>query len=232
MKKVLVVEDDADLSLITALNLIKQGYQVDQAYTCKQAQQLLGQNTYDVILLDVVLPDMQGTQLCAVIRSECECPIIFMSCLSDSEVIITALKNGGDDYMIKPIDYDVLSVRIDAIMRRMQRAEPEPQPEVEKDEAVRYFRSFRVDTRYRRVIRGEEEVDLSSIEYALLAYMMDNPDVLLLYHDLYQQVWGNDSLGDTRTVMVHISNLRKKLDPDRKGIIATVRGAGYIFTDV
>lgn len=230
MKRVLVVEDDADLSLITALNLIKQGYQVDQAYTCSQARQLLGANTYDVILLDVVLPDMQSTQLCAAIRSECDCPIIFMSCLSDSEVIITALKNGGDDYMIKPIDYDVLSVRIDAIMRRMQR--PEPDIQTEKDASIREFRSFRVDTHYRRVIRGEEEVDLSSIEYSLLAYMMDNPDALLLYQDLYRQVWGNDSLGDTRTVMVHISNLRKKLDPDRKGIIATVRGAGYIFTDV
>ena len=230
MKRVLVVEDDADLSLITALNLVKQGYQVDQAYTCKQARQLLGENIYDVILLDVVLPDMQGTQLCAAIRSECDCPIIFMSCLSDSEVIITALKNGGDDYMIKPIDYDVLSVRIDAIMRRMQRAEL--RPEQEKDDAVRHFSSFDVDTRYRRVIRAGQEVDLSSIEYSLLAYMMDNPDVLLLYHDLYKQVWGNDSLGDTRTVMVHISNLRKKLDPDHRGIIATVRGAGYIFADV
>ena len=132
--------------------------------------------------------------------------------------------------MVKPIDYDVLNVRIDAIMRRMQKPEPEVQ-EI-KEDGVRRFRSFRVDTRYRRVIRGEEEVDLSSIEYSLLAYMMDHPDVLLLYQDLYKQVWGNDSLGDTRTVMVHISNLRKKLDPDRKGIIGTVRGAGYIFSDV
>lgn len=222
-----MVEDDADLSVITTFNLVKQGYQVDQAYTCKQAQQLLGKNKYDVILLDVALPDMQGTELCAAIRSDCDCPIIFMSCLSDSDVIITALKNGGDDYMVKPIDYDVLNVRIDAILRRMQKPEQEVQ-----EEGVRGFRSFRVDTRCRRVIRGEEEVDLSAIEYSLLAYMMDHPDVLLLYQDLYKQVWGNDSLGDTRTVMVHISNLRKKLDPDRRGIISTVRGAGYIFSDV
>ena len=231
MKRVLVVEDDADLALITALNLVKRGYQVDQAYTCKQAQQMLRENTYEVILLDVALPDMQGTELCAAIRSECTAPIIFMSCLSDSDVIITALNNGGDDYMVKPVDYDVLAVRIEAIMRRVQRPELSEEQE-EKQETLRQFRSFRVDTAHRRVIRGEEEVDLSAIEYSLLAYMMDHPDVLLLYQDLYKQVWGNDSLGDTRTVMVHISNLRKKLDPDRVGIIATVRGAGYIFSDV
>ena len=231
MKRVLVVEDDADLALITALNLIKRGYQVDQAYTCKQARQLLSENTYQVILLDVALPDMQGTELCSVIRAESSAPIIFMSCLSDSDVIITALNNGGDDYMIKPVDYDVLAVRIEAIMRRVRPAESSELRE-EKVETVRQFRSFRVDTIHRRVIRGEEEVDLSAIEYSLLAYMMDHPDVLLLYQDLYKQVWGNDSLGDTRTVMVHISNLRKKLDPDKVGIIATVRGAGYIFSDI
>ena len=231
MKRVLVVEDDADLALITALNLIKRGYQVDQAYTCKQARQLLSENTYQVILLDVALPDMQGTELCSVIRAESSAPIIFMSCLSDSDVIITALNNGGDDYMIKPVDYDVLAVRIEAIMRRVRPAESSELRE-EIVETVRQFRSFRVDTIHRRVIRGEEEVDLSAIEYSLLAYMMDHPDVLLLYQDLYKQVWGNDSLGDTRTVMVHISNLRKKLDPDKVGIIATVRGAGYIFSDI
>ena len=229
MKRVLVVEDDIDLSLITMLNLIKEGYLVDQAYTCAKAQELLEQNQYDVILLDVALPDMQGTELCTAIRSRCGCPIIFMSCLSDSDVIVTALKNGGDDYMVKPIDYSVLMVRIEAIMRRMGQEEPAV---VEEDSSVRRFHSFSVDTHYRRVLRGEEEVDLSSIEYSLLAYMMEHPDELLLYQDIYKQVWQNDSLGDIRTVMVHISNLRKKLDPEHRGIIATVRGAGYIFSDV
>ena len=229
MRKVLVVEDDLDLSFIAEQNLIREGYLVDQAYTCSQAMELLAKKEYDIILLDVILPDMQGTELCTRIRTQSSCPIIFMSCLSDSEVIITALKNGGDDYMVKPIDYDVLMVRIDAVMRRMQGRE---QPAVREDNPVRKFKSFSLDTHHHRILRDGEEVDLSSIEYALLTYMIENPDVLLLYQDLYRQVWGNDSLGDTRTVMVHISNLRKKLDPDHRGIIATVRGAGYIFADV
>lgn len=228
MKRVLVVEDDIDLSFITMQNLIKAGYLVDQAYTCNKAQELLGEKEYDVILLDVALPDMQGTELCMAIRSRSNCPIIFMSCLSDSEVIITALKNGGDDYMVKPIDYSVLMARIDTIMRRVQRENTAE----EECESLRRFRSFCVDHHHRRVLRGDEEVDLSAIEYSLLAYMTEHPKVLLLYQDIYKQVWQNDSLGDIRTVMVHISNLRKKLDPDQKGIITTVRGAGYIFSDV
>lgn len=228
MKRILVVEDDIDLSFITMQNLIKAGYLVDQAYTCSKAQELLGEKEYDVILLDVALPDMQGTELCMAIRSRSNCPIIFMSCLSDSEVIITALKNGGDDYMVKPIDYSVLMARIDTIMRRMQRENTAE----EERESLRRFRSFCVDHHHRRVLRGDEEVDLSAIEYSLLAYMTEHPKVLLLYQDIYKQVWQNDSLGDIRTVMVHISNLRKKLDPDQKGIITTVRGAGYIFSDV
>ena len=228
MRRVLVVEDDIDLSFITMQNLIREGYLVDQAYTCGEAQELLEKNAYDVILLDVALPDMQGTELCMAIRSRSNCPIIFMSCLSDSEVIITALKNGGDDYMVKPIDYSVLMARIDTIMRRVQRENTAE----EECESLRRFRSFCVDHHHRRVLRGDEEVDLSAIEYSLLAYMTEHPKVLLLYQDIYKQVWQNDSLGDIRTVMVHISNLRKKLDPDQKGIITTVRGAGYIFSDV
>ncbi|MCI9482331.1 MAG: winged helix-turn-helix transcriptional regulator, partial [Oscillibacter sp.] len=85
---------------------------------------------------------------------------------------------------------------------------------------------------HRRILRDGQEVDLSSIEFALLQYMTSHPDTLLLYQDLYQNVWATDSLGDFRTVMVHISNLRKKIDPNRRGIIETVRGAGYIFSDV
>ncbi len=82
------------------------------------------------------------------------------------------------------------------------------------------------------MLLGGSEADLSSIEFNLLLYMAEHPDTLLLYDDLYSQVWSNDSLGDVRTVMVHISNLRKKIDPEKIGIIETVRGAGYIFSDI
>ena len=125
--------------------------------------------------------------------------------------------------MVKPVRYPELLARADAVIRRSGKVPDEP---------LRTFKSFTMDTLHRRILRDGAEVDLSSIEYALLEYMTEHPDTLLLYQDLYQKIWSSDSLGDFRTVMVHISNLRKKLDPDHLGIISTVRGAGYIFSDI
>ena len=225
MYRILLVEDDQDLSAITFLNLTHAGHQVDTAYTCAEAEKHLLQTEYDLILLDIMLPDRSGDELCRSIRRECDCPIIFMSCLEDSDTIVGALRSGGDDYMVKPVRYPELLARADAIIRRSQNQK-------KKESPIREFRSFTMDTLHRRILHDGEEVDLSSIEYALLLHMVDHPDTLLLYQELYEQVWSSDSLGDTRTVMVHISNLRKKLDPEHRGIISTVRGAGYIFSDI
>ena len=226
MYHILLVEDDQDLSTIAHANLTYAGHQVDDAFTCAQAEELLSQNEYDLILLDIMLPDRSGDELCRTIRKDCDCPIIFMSCLEDSETIVGALRSGGDDYMVKPVRYPELLARVDAVIRRSGQRQETPQ------NSVRAFQSFFVDTSHRCILREGERIDLSSIEYGLLRYMMDHPDTLLLYQDLYQNVWETDSLGDFRTVMVHISNLRKKLDPNHRGIIETVRGAGYIFSDV
>ena len=226
MSHILLVEDDQDLSIITHANLTYAGHKVDDAFTCAQAEELLSQNEYDLILLDIMLPDRSGDDLCRSIRQDCDCPIIFMSCLEDSETIVDALRSGGDDYMVKPVRYPELLARVDAVIRRSGQKKEMPQ------DSARMFKSISVDTSHRCILREGERVDLSSIEYGLLRYMIDHPDTLLLYQDLYQHVWETDSLGDFRTVMVHISNLRKKLDPDHRGIIETVRGAGYIFSDV
>ncbi len=225
MKRVLLVEDDADLSIISAVSLKRMGCIVDQAYTCEQALKFLEQNDYEFILLDETLPDMNGSDLCAIIRPRCHCPIIFTSCLSDGDSIINALKSGGDDYMVKPINYPELLARVDAVIRRGKANRELKQP-------IKRFKSFDLDTIHHCIIRDGEEISLSTIEYTLLCYFIEHAGALLLYQELYQNVWGNDSLGDVRTIMVHVSNLRKKLDPDRIGMITTVRGAGYIFSDV
>ncbi len=229
MYDILLVEDDHDLSAITHAALTHAGHRVDDAFTCAQAEELLGQNEYDLILLDVMLPDRSGNELCRSIREDCDCPIIFMSCLEGSAVIVDALQSGGDDYMVKPVRFPELLARVETVIRRTNRhrgnkKEAEPQ--------LRKFRSFSLDLPHRRILRGDREEDLSTIEFALLCYMIDHPDTLLLYQSLYENVWASDSLGDFRTIMVHISNLRKKLDPERRGIIETVRGAGYIFSDI
>lgn len=220
---ILLVEDDQDLSAITRANLVRAGHHVDAAFTCAQAYKLLDKNTYDILLLDVMLPDGRGDQFCHRIQQDHSYPIIFLSCLENSDTIVGALRSGGDDYMVKPVRYPELLARIDAVVRRGQNRQPGH---------MRSFRSFQLDIPHHRIIRDGQGTDLSSIEFDLLRYMMDRPGTLLLYQDLYQNVWDADSLGDVRTVMVHISNLRKKVDPDHKGIITTVRRAGYIFADV
>ncbi|MBQ3496690.1 MAG: response regulator transcription factor [Oscillospiraceae bacterium] len=223
MYHILLVEDDHDLSDITLLHLTHAGHSVDTAFTCGEAEELLASTEYDLILLDIMLPDRSGDELCRTIRKGCDCPIIFMSCLEDGDTIVGALKSGGDDYMVKPVRYPELLARADAVIRRSKKTQVSP---------LRTFRSFTMDTLHRSIVRDGEEMDLSSIEYALLQYMTEHPDTLLLYQDLYENVWSSDSLGDFRTVMVHISNLRKKIDPDHRGVIQTIRGAGYIFSDI
>lgn len=225
MYRALIVEDDEDLSTITKTHLVRGGYEVDEAGTCTLALERLANNQYDLIILDEILPDMRGDELCREIRGSSTCPIIFMSCLDDKNTVITALKSGGDDYMVKPVDYEELLARAEAIVRRGgQRVSAQPN--------VIQLRQFSVDTIHHVVLREGERLDLSTIEYNILSYMMAHPNTLLLYNEIYQNVWDKDSLGDVRTVMVHISNLRKKIDPNRVGVIETVRGAGYIFSDV
>ena len=230
MYRILLVEDDRDLSAITNTNLTLAGHRVDNAFTCSQAEELLAQNEYDIVLLDIMLPDRSGNELCDTIRQECDCPIIFMSCLGDSDTIVGALRSGGDDYMVKPVRYPELLARVDSVIRRT--GGRKQAKEQQEDPSIQRMKSFSLDKHYRRIIRDGEAEDLSATEFSLLCYMIDHPNTLLLYQDLYQNVWDADSFGDVRTVMVHISNLRKKLDPDRRGIIETVRGAGYIFADV
>lgn len=220
--RVLIVEDDKDLAEITQIHFLREGYLTDVAGTCVQAQKFLSEQEYVLILLDIVLPDARGESLCRSIRQNSKCPIIFMSCLDDSDTIVSALKSGGDDYVVKPINYKELLARAEAVIRRSAgRNQP--------GDTVQHYKYFDVDTVRHQVIRNGEVLDLSSTEYSLLQTFLQHPGTLLLYSELYKSVWGNDSLGDIRTVMVHISNLRKKLDPDHAGIIQTIRGAGYIF---
>lgn len=229
MYQILLVEDDEDLATITQVHLVHAGYRTDIAHSCQEATTLLARTEYDLVLLDMLLPDGDGNSLCVNIRCVSQCPIIFISCLDDNNTVVSALGVGGDDYVPKPIKYEVLLARIEANLRRHKlydHTQKEP-PQNEKR-----FRHFIMDTLRHQALVDGVEVGLSVIEYSLLLYMTEHPDTLLLYEELYRSVWKNDSLGDVRTVMVHISNLRKKIDPGHFGLIQTVRGAGYIFTDV
>ncbi len=224
---VLLVEDDVDLSYIIKFNLESAGYNVETAYNGMESMKKIKNSKYDLILLDVLLPDTNGTEICRHIRHEQNTPIIFVSCIDDKDIMIEALEKGGDDYIVKPVDYAELIARIEANIRRVKM-------DCRKYNIKRKlsFKQFSVDID-RRVVRNNkgEEIDLSPTEYQLLLKFIRHQGELLLYNDLYSSIWESDSLGDIRTVMVHISNLRKKIDSGKTGIIETVRGAGYIFDD-
>lgn len=229
MAKILIVEDDREMSEILKKFLEHSGYEVDCVWTGEACLGYLRSQKVDLIILDIALPDVRGEKLCVEIRGIEDCPIIFVSCVSDTETIVDALENGGDDYLVKPVDYDQLLARIHVKLRKkggIVKVETNSPSQI-------CFWHFTLDKNRRKVTCQEndevEEIALSPIEYSILLYMLENPNRLLLYSELYENIWECESLGDVRTVMVHVSNLRKKIDLRRSGMITTVRRAGYIF---
>jgi len=230
MEKILSVEDDEKLARIIKLMLTNKGYDVVCAKSISEAISQMEKQSFDLILLDIMLPDGEGTELCDSIRKFSFCPIIFVSCLRDSETKIKALQIGGDDYITKPIDFDELFTRIQVNIRRAN------QYNYGKSESLEeHLKGLLIKKNKREVwITDEsgtqvEQLALSPTEYLLLMCFVSKQDELLLYEELYKKVWGVEDLGDVRTVMVHVSNLRKKLKDHGIDYIHTVRGAGYIF---
>ena len=227
MAFVLIVEDDVELNAITKVYLEHGGFETVSAYTYAQAESEIDHNKFDIILLDLMLPDQGGENLCKKIRKKTDCSIIFISCIDEKETIMHAFESGGDDYMVKPVDYDILVAKMNSMIRRTNLPN-------ENNNILR-FKQFYIDIDKHQVVRtvkNDSEVDLSPIEYKLICNISHNKENIVLYEDLYSSVWGNDSCGDVRTVMVHISNLRKKIDPNQTGTIITVRGVGYLFKDI
>lgn len=228
MERILLVEDDKNLSFITKRLLESRGYEVFAALTLAQARELLLKKQFDLILLDMMLPDGEGTSLCGEVRKNSVCPIIFVSCLSDNLSKISALQMGGDDYVTKPVNYEELIVRVQVNIRRAK------QYNLKTEAQEMSFPGLLIKKQVHEVWLIDEEggqllVDLSPIEYELLLCLINHEGELLLYNDLYRQVWKSDGFGDVRTVMVHVSNLRKKLGIVGKKLIHTVRSAGYVF---
>ena len=231
MEYILLVEDDKQLSFITKRILVSKGYGVVTAFSIRQAKSELKKREFDLILLDMMLPDGEGSQMCEEIREYSVCPIIFVSCLSDQETKISALELGGDDYITKPVNYEELATRIQVNIRRAK------QYNIKKlQEEEMHFPGLCIRKKAREAwttdTKGEVQsmLELSPMEYALLIYLAEKKGELVLYQDLFRSVWQTEDTSDVRTVMVHVSNLRKKMGECGK-LIHTVRSAGYIFKE-
>jgi len=224
MVNVLLVEDDTTIARIIQYYLSPETFY--NVIWVKTAGEAVGasRDHFDVILMDILLPDVSGIDLCEKLRQWHDCPIIFISCLDDSNTIVNALEKGGDDFIAKPFDNKVLAARIQANLRRAAAQSVEP---------IRNQLScngFTLDANTHIIRTKNWEYHLPLMEFRVLSYLMQNPNRYITANELYKKVWGKDSYGDVRTVMVHIHNLRKKIEPDGGSrYIKNTWGKGYLF---
>ena len=222
MQKILYVEDD--LSLIDGLQytLEASGYMVDNAKTVKEALALFRKNTYDLLLLDVTLPDGTGFDVCKAVRNSSTVPIIFLTA-SDQEIsIVRGLDMGADDYITKPFKLNELLSRIKAILRRSL--------QFSKADTFLEANGVRVDTAERLVWKNEKPLDLPLVEYKLLCLFMQNPNHLMSREMILDRMWdGNGNFVDDTTLSVYIRRLRNKIEdtPNQPKYLLTERGIGY-----
>jgi DNA-binding response OmpR family regulator len=233
-KKILVVDDEFEISEIIDMYLSKEGFEVSIAKSGQEAVLMAGNLHPDLIILDVLLPDFDGFEVCRQIRKTMDIPILFLSCKNEDIDIILGLGVGGDDYITKPFSPSQLVARVKANLRRqrLQSAVRMHTPSSE-EEAVTVYRKgpLEVDVNSYEARLNGVLIELSSKEFDLLVKLIQQPNRVFATKQLFDAIWGHDALGDYRTVMVHICNLRKKIEVDasKPEFILTVRGVGYKF---
>ncbi|MBO9325469.1 MAG: response regulator transcription factor [Roseiflexus sp.] len=224
MSTILLVEDDPILSETLRYNLEREGYAVINASDGVVGLERARRDQPDMVILDVMLPRLDGFSVCRILRQESEVPILILTARQDEIDRIAGLELGADDYVAKPFSLGELLARVRAIMRRSDRRISAPREVLDAG-------AIRLDTGSRRAWRDNVELNLSQKEFDLLACLMRNRGIALSRDVLLERVWGYDFLGDSRTVDVHIRWLREKVEPDpgKPTYIQTVRGIGYRF---
>ena len=225
MTKILLVEDDIILCETLSYNLKLEGYQLLIANDGLAGLDLARNGEPDLIILDLMLPGLDGLSICRFIRRDNDVPIMLLTARQDEADRILGFEVGADDYVVKPFSLGELFARLRVMIRRRHR-----EPHVVQHEVLR-FGCLRVDMSSRRAFHAEQELILTQKEFDLLVCLMRNGDIVLTRERLLQAVWGDAYTGDVRTVDVHIRWLREKLetDPSHPKYIQTVRGVGYRF---
>lgn len=220
--KIMIVDDDPHICEIVQVYCEREGFISTYSHSGTEAMKLLASFEPDLIVLDILLANENGIDWCRNARNFTSAPIMFLSSQEEDEVKISALSYGGDDYVTKPFSPGVLMAKIKAHLRRVSTG---------KREQLLELPGLTLDFYSQSVNTGSKPIYLSKKEFSLLSYMAQNVNRVVSVDTLFQIIWGMESLEDTRTVAVHISNLRKKIeydpaDPER---IITVRGSGYML---
>lgn len=225
-KRVLVVDDEKLIVKGIRFSLEQDGMEVDCAYDGEEALEFAKNNQYDMILLDVMLPKMNGFEVCQQIREFSNTPIVMLTAKGEDMDKILGLDYGADDYITKPFNILEVKARIKAIMRRTGRKSEET-----STARVLEIRDMRLDCDGRRVYIKNREVNLTAKEFEVLELLMKNPNKVYSRENLLKIIWGSDYPGDVRTVDVHIRRLREKIEemPSEPIYVHTKWGVGYYF---
>ncbi len=225
-KRVLVVDDEKLIVKGIRFSLEQDGMEVDCAFDGAEALEYAKKKEYDIVLLDVMLPEIDGFQVCQQIREFSNMPIVMLTAKSDDMDKILGLEYGADDYIAKPFNILEVKARIKAIMRRSSKSETKK----EKDRYLNYG-DLKLDTEGRRLYIREKEVNLTAKEFDLLELLVLNPNKVYKRDELLELVWGKEYPGDARTVDVHVRRLREKIEPNPSEpiYVHTKWGVGYYF---
>ena len=229
-KKILIVEDELALRETLAYSLKSQGYKVRTAADGEQALVLARNKKHHLIILDVMLPMMDGLEVCRILRQENNVPILILTARDDEIDRVVGLDIGADDYMTKPFSMRELVARVKALLRRVK-LDQEDTANLEQSEAEINLDGLTIDFRRREVLLDAAKLDLKPKEFALLAFLARNRGQVFSRDQILEHVWGWSYGGGSRTVDVHVRWLRQKLEKDPKlpSRILTVRGTGYRF---
>jgi DNA-binding response OmpR family regulator len=225
--RILLVDDEQSVQTLLSYPLRKDGYQVTSALDGREALERFGEARFDLVILDLMLPKLDGVEVCRQLRRRSQVPIIMLTAKGSETDKVAGLEVGADDYITKPFSMREFRSRVKAALRRSRMAGGPP------DEAPMDHGELRIDPGRRMVLMSGEEVGLTYVEFEILSALARSPGRVLSRETLLEHVWGDSDYRDPRTVDVHIRHLREKLEgnPKRPEYLFTVRGVGYRFRE-
>ena len=222
-QKILIVDDDLHIAELISLYMMKDGYETEEVYDGRDAIKAAESFQPDLILLDLMLPGMDGYQVCTEIRKNSRVPIIMLTAKGETFDKVLGLELGADDYIVKPFDPKELVARVKAVLRRY-----EPRQE-EADKDVLRFDALEINLSNYSVSYHGKSLDFPPKEFELLSFLAQNPNRVFTREQLLDRIWGYEYVGDTRTVDVHVKRIREKLNSEDEWGIRTVWSVGYKF---
>lgn len=220
-QKILIVDDDMHIAELVSLYVEKEGFETKEVHDGREAIQMVSAFQPDLILLDLMLPGMDGYQVCAEIRKTSRVPVIMLTAKGETFDKVLGLELGADDYIVKPFDPKELVARVKAVLRRYE-------PQQEEGDILR-FPNLEINISNYSVTYHGRGLEFPPKEFELLFYLAKHPNRVFTREQLLDQIWGYEYVGDTRTVDVHVKRIREKLNQEDEWGIRTVRSVGYKF---